>query len=91
MFCSSLQEYMMVQKWTLCIEATCYPNLGKEKIVYILYNNASNKVFQQMQDVCGRTTNNEAYYIALIEGFKSAKNYGANDIAFFTNYELIYN
>jgi len=44
-----------------------------------------------MQDVCGRTTNNEAYYIALIEGLKSAKNYGANDIAVFTNSELICN
>ena len=82
----------MVQKWTLCIEVSCYPNRpGKATIAYVLYNNASNKVFQQMKDVCGRTTNNEAYYIALIEGFKSAKHYGANDIAVFTNSELICN
>ena len=81
----------MVQKWTLCIEVSCYPNLGKAIIAYILYNNATNKVFQRKNDVCGRTTSNEAYYIALIEGLKTTKEHGANDIVVFTNSELVCN
>ena len=44
-----------------------------------------------MRDVCGRTSNNESYYIFLIEGLKLAKNYGATDVAVFTNSELICN
>jgi ribonuclease HI len=36
---------------------------------------------QSKREVYGRTTNNEAYYIALVEGLKIAKKYGANDIA----------
>ena len=81
----------MVQKWTLCIEVSCYPNPGQAIISYILYNNATNKVFQQKNDVCGRTTSNEAYYIALIEGLKTTKKHGANDIGVFTNSELVCN
>ena len=81
----------MVQKWTLCIEVSCYPNPGQAIISYILYNNATNKVFQQKNDVCGRTTSNEAYYIALIEGLKTTKKHGDNNIVVFTNSELVCN
>ena len=59
-------------------------------MAYVIVNNASNEVFQRKWDISARTTNNEAYYIALIEGLKSAQNYGANDISVFTNSELVY-
>lgn len=42
-------------------------------------------------DVYGKTTNNEAYYIAFvvfIDGIKTTKIYGVNDIAAFTNSEF---
>lgn len=45
-------------------------------------------------DVFGKTTNNQAYYIAFvafIDGLKASKIYGVNDIAGFTNLELICN
>lgn len=70
---------------------SCYPNPGQAIVAYILYDNAINKVFQRKNDVCGRTTSNEAYYIALIEGLKTMKKYGANDITIFTNYEHVCN
>ena len=88
-FSSSLHTYMMVQKWKLCIEVSCHPNPGKASISYVIYNMDSRQVLRRERDVCGRTTNNKAYYIALIEGLKSAKQLGANDISVFTNSELI--
>jgi ribonuclease HI len=81
----------MVQKWTLCIEVSCYPNPGQAIIAYVLHNMALNHVLQTKREVHGKTTNNEAYYIALVEGLKEAKKYGANDIVVFTNSELICN
>ena len=38
-----------------------------------------------------RTTNNEAYYIALIEGLGTAREYGSNGIVDFTNSKLVCN
>jgi ribonuclease HI len=52
---------------------------------------ALNHVLQTKREVCGKTTNNEAYYIALVEGLKATKKYGVNDIVVFTNSELICN
>ena len=82
---------MMVNKWTLCIDVSCYPNPGRAIIAYVLVNNVSHEAFQRNWDISARTTNNEAYYVALIEGLKAAKNYGASDISVFTNSELLYN
>jgi len=79
----------MVNKWTMCIDVSCYPNPGRATMAYVIVNNASNDVFHRKWDISARTTNNEAYYIALIEGLKSAQNYGANDISVFTNSELV--
>ena len=81
----------MVNKWKLCIDVSCYPNLGRAIIAYVLVNNVSHEAFQRNWDISARTTNNEAYYVALIEGLKAAKNYGANDISFFTNSTLMCN
>lgn len=75
----------MIEKWTLCIEVYCYPNLGKSNITYVLCNIATNKVLQRKMNVPGRKTNNEAYYIALIEGLGIAREYGSNGIVVFTN------
>ena len=38
-----------------------------------------------------RTTKNEAYYIAFIEGLVTSREYGSNGILVFTNFELVYN
>ena len=46
---------------------------------------------QSWREVYGRTNNNEAYYISLVEGLKTTKKHGANDIVVFTNSELIFN
>ena len=81
----------MVQKWTLCIEVSCHPNPGQAVITYLLHNQALNDVLQNKRAVSGRTTNNEEYYIALVEGPKVEKEHGANNIAVVTNYELISN
>ena len=81
----------MANKWKLCIDVSCYPNLGRAIITYFLLNNDSHEVFQRNWDISARTTNNEAYYLALIEGLKEAKKYGVNDIFVFTNSELICN
>ena len=70
---------------------SCYPNSGQAVITYVIHNRALNHVFHSKREVNGRTTNNEAYYIALIDGLKTAKKYGANDIAVFTNSELVCN
>ena len=52
---------------------------------------ATNHVVHGKKEVHGRTTNNEAYYIALVEGLKVAKKHDVNDIQVFTNSELICN
>ena len=65
----------MVEKWTLCIDVSCYRNPGKAVITYVLTNIATSKVVQRKMNIPGRTTNNEAYYIALIEGLGTTKEY----------------
>ena len=64
----------MVQRWKLYIEVSCYPNLGQSIISYVLHNMALNHVLQTKREVRGKTTNNEAYYISLVEGIKKKKN-----------------
>lgn len=81
----------MVEKWTLCIEVSCYPNPWKVVITYVVCNSVTNKVLQRKINVPGRTTNNEAYYIALIEGIGTTREYGPNGIVVFTNSELVCN
>ena len=63
----------MVQKWTLCIEVSCYPNPGQEIIGCVLHYMALNHVLQTKREVHGKTTNDEAYYIVLVEGLKEAQ------------------
>ena len=81
----------MVQEWTLCIQVSYYPNLGQANIEYVLRNNFLNDVFQRKREIRRRTMNNEAYYIALIEGLKTTKMYSANDICVYTNSLLLCN
>ena len=81
----------MVEKWKLCIEFSRYPNLGKAVITYVLSNITTSKVVQRKMNIPGRTTNNEAYYIGLIEGLVTTMEYGSNGIVVFTNYELVCN
>ena len=81
----------MVKKWTLCIAVPFYPNPGKEVITYVLSNIVTIKVIQRKMNIPGRTKKNEAYYIALIEGLRTAREYGSNRIVVFTNYELVCN
>ena len=63
----------MVENCTLCIEVFCYPNPRQAMITYVLCNIVINKIFQRKRDVTGMTTNNEAYYITLIEGLGIAR------------------
>ena len=79
----------MVEKWKLCIEVSCYPNPGKAMITYVLF--ATSKFIQRKMNIPGRTTNNKAYYIRLIEGLGTAMEYGSNGIVVFTNIELVCN
>ena len=79
----------MVEKWKLCIEVSCYPNPGKAVITYVLSNIATSKFVQRKMNISGRTTNNEAYYIGLIEGLETTMEYGSNRIVVFTNFELV--
>ena len=81
----------MVEKWTLCIEVSCYPNLGQVMITCVLCNIVMNKVLQRKIIVPGSTTNIEAYYIALIEGLGTTREYGSKGIVVFTNSELVCN
>ena len=81
----------MVEKWKLCIEFPCYPNPGNAMITHVLSNIATSKVVQRKMNILGRTTNNEAYYIGLIEGLGTTMEYGSNGIVFFTNSELVCN
>jgi len=70
---------------------SCYSNPGQAIIAYVLHNMTLNHVLQSKRDVYGRTTNNEGYYIALVERLKATKKYGTNDIIAFTNSKLISN
>jgi len=81
----------MVQKWRLCIEVSCFPNSGRAVVKFVLYNMETNHLFNGKREVLGMTTNNEAYYIALVEGLKEAKQHDVSDIEVFTNSELICN
>ena len=69
----------MVQKWIMCIEVSCFLNPGRAIVRFVLYNSATKHVLNRKKEVQGRTTNNKAYYIALVEGLKEAKNIGVND------------
>ena len=60
-------------------------------ITYVLFNIATSEVIQRKMNILGRITNNEAYYIALIEGLGTTREYGSNGIVFFTNSELVCN
>ena len=60
----------MAKKLTLFIEVSCYPNSVQEVIAYVLHNKALNHVLCNEIGVSRRTTNNEAYHIALVEGLK---------------------
>ena len=81
----------MVEKWKLCLAVSCYPNPGKAVITYVLSNIATGKFIQRKMNISGRTTNNEAYYIGLIEGLGTTMKYGSNGIVVFTNSELVCN
>ena len=70
---------------------SCFPNPGRATIRYVICNHALNHAIERKKEVCGTTTNNEAYYIALVEGLKEAKTYGTNDISVYTNSLLICN
>ena len=63
----------------------CYPNLGQVVIAYVLQNKALNHVLYNEIGVSRRTTNNEAYYIAVVEVLKEAKRHVANHVAVVTN------
>ena len=77
------------EEWNLCIQVKCYPNPGQETIEYVMCNNVLNEVIHGKRDIRGTTTNNEAYYISLIEGLKTSRMYRANGIFFYTNSELL--
>ena len=81
----------MVEKGKLCIEFSCYPNPGKAVMAYVLSNIVTSKVIQRKLNIPGRTTNNEAYYIELIEGSGTTMEYGSNGIVVFPNSELVCN
>lgn len=81
----------MVEIWTLCIKVSCYPNPRQAMITFVQCNIEMNNVLQRKRNVPGRTTNNEAYYIALIEYLWTTKEYGSNGIVVFTNSVLVCN
>ena len=60
-------------------------------ITYVFSNIATSKVVQRIMNIPGRTTNNGAYYIGLIEGLGTTMEYGSNGIVVFTNSELVCN
>lgn len=60
-------------------------------ITYVLSNIATSKVVQRKMNIPRRTTNNEAYYIGLIEGLGTTMKYGSNGLVVFTNSELVCN
>ena len=60
-------------------------------ITYVLSNIATSIVVQRKMNIPGRTTNNKAYYIGLIEGLGTTMDYRSNGIIVFTNFELVCN
>ena len=81
----------MVEKWKLCIEVSCYPNPGKAMITYVLSNIVTSKLVQRRMHIPERGTNDEVYYITLIEGLRTTREYGSNGIVVFTNSKLVCN
>ena len=81
----------LVEKWTLCIDVSCYTNLWKAVITYVICNIVTNNVLQRKLNISGRTSNNVAYGMALIEGLGTAREYGSNWILVFTNFEFVCN
>lgn len=69
----------MVYKWTLCIDISCFPNPSQ------VVQQGTKSCLQTKRYVYGRATNNESYYISLIEGTKLDNKYSENDIVVFTN------
>ena len=86
-----MKKYKLDHKWTLCIGVFCFPNTGQAMIRYIIYNNALNRTLEIKKYVCGTTTNNEVYYISLVEGLKEEKTYSTNYISVYTKSQLICN
>lgn len=72
------QSFLSSKSWTSIVK-------------YLLYNLARNYVLHKIIDVHGRKTNNEAYYITLVEGLKEEKQNVVNDIALYMNSQLICN
>ena len=60
-------------------------------ITYVLSNIVTSKVIQRKMNIPRRTINNEAYYIALIEGLGISREYESNGIVVFTNSKLVRN
>ena len=60
-------------------------------ITYVISNIVTSTVVQRKMNIPERTTNNEAYYIGLIEGLETTMEYGPNGIIVFTNFELVCN
>ena len=60
-------------------------------ITYVISNITAGKVVQRKMNIPGITTNNEAYYIALIEGLGTTIEYGSNGIVVLTNSQLVCN
>ena len=73
------------------IDVSCYPNPWKTMITYVLCNIVTNKVLQRKMNILKRTTIKEAYYIALIEDFRTYTEYGSNGIVVFTSSEFVCN
>ena len=86
-----VKKYKLDHKWTLCIEVFCFPNPGLAMIRYIIYNNSLKHTLEIKKYVCGTTTNNEVYYISLVEGLKEEKTCDTNYILVYTNSQLICN
>ena len=86
-----MKKYKLDHKWTLCIEVFFFPNTGQAMIRYIIYNNELNHTLEIKKYVCGTTTNNEVYYISLVEGLKEEKTCDTNYILVYTNSQLICN
>jgi len=79
----------MLCQWILCIAISCRPNPGQGTIAYVLYDKVQDITIKKMRSIHGETTNNKAYYIALIEGLEVALEHGVNEIVVYMNSKLI--
>jgi hypothetical protein len=79
----------MVCQWILCIAILCRPNPGQGTIPYVLYDKVQDITIKKRRSIHGETTNNKAYYIALIEGLEVALEHGVNEIVVYMNSKLI--